>query len=87
MYVCKHVQFADFQINFNAQDNGVVVNTATNIALGTINIYRNDFTPNFDLDNYIITISEDTGPNVSIFDVNATDGDVGVSWNLFWSLP
>ncbi|RUS82555.1 hypothetical protein EGW08_009685 [Elysia chlorotica] len=69
----KSITQCNFQ--FAASDKGSPSRSATNTASGLVRIGRNDFSPNFPNQNYIIRIPETTGVNDIVFNANASDGD------------
>ena len=74
-----------FQIQFSVNDTGYPPNTGLSFATGTIDIYKNEFAPEFSPTNYITFIQEETVENSVVYDFNATDGDTDKNVLIFLS--
>ena len=67
-------------------DRGVPSNVAAQTATVQVNVFRNQFTPQFVNVPYATTVQENTGVSQSIFRVTATDADQVVSNKTLFSL-
>ena len=68
------------QIVFSASDSGSPSASASNSATARITFVRNDFAPVYPQRLYTVNIDETTLTGSVVFNLNASDQDVNVSW-------